>query len=91
MALVMTFTPNGMDTTKYNEAIKQLEAAGAGMPPGRLYHVAFSSGGVFKVIGVWESQEAFNTFGQTLVPILQKLGVDPGQPEIAEVQNIIKG
>ena len=91
MALLMKFTPKGMDTHGYREALKQLEAAGAGMPAGRLYHIGFNEGGAFKVIDVWESQETFNAFGQTLIPILQKLGIDPAQPEIYEIENIIKG
>lgn len=91
MALLMTFTPTGMDASKYDEVIKELEAAGAGMPAGRLYHIGFNTGGTFKVIDVWESQELFNKFGETLMPILQKLNIDPGQPEVVEIHNLIKG
>jgi hypothetical protein len=29
----------------------------------------------FRVVDVWESEEAFNRFGETLMPILQELGV----------------
>jgi hypothetical protein len=38
---------------------------------------------------VWESQEAFDTFGQTLIPILTKVGVDPGTPDVMPVHNLI--
>jgi hypothetical protein len=40
---------------------------------------------------VWESGEAFEQFGQTLMPLLQELGIDPGQPAISSVHNVIKG
>ena len=30
------------------------------------------------VYDVWESPEAFATFGETLMPILTDIGVDPG-------------
>ena len=40
---------------------------------------------------VWESQEAFEAFGATLLPIMGELGVDPGQPSVAPVRNIIQG
>ena len=30
------------------------------------------------VFDVWTSQEAFDRFAKTLMPILQQLGVDPG-------------
>ena len=40
---------------------------------------------------VWESQESFEAFGATLVPIMTALGADTGQPMIAPVRNIIVG
>jgi len=40
---------------------------------------------------VWESQEKFEAFGATLIPILTGLGVDPGEPMVAPVHNVIKG
>jgi hypothetical protein len=40
---------------------------------------------------VWDSQEAFEAFGQTLLPILSELGADPGQPMVSKVHNIIQG
>jgi hypothetical protein len=30
---------------------------------------------------VWESEEAFGSFGETLVPILQEVGID-AEPEV---------
>jgi hypothetical protein len=41
------------------------------------------------VFDVWESQETFEAFGETLMPILGELGVDAGQPNIAPVHNVI--
>ena len=46
---------------------------------------------ILSILDVWESQDAFSAFGQTLMPILQLMGVDPGQPEVAEVHNLIQG
>ena len=91
MAITMIFTPRSMDARQYDEVIKRLENAGASAPPGRLYHVCFGTGTNLRVVDVWESQEALNTVGQTLMPILQQVGVDPGQPEVAEVHNSIQG
>ena len=39
---------------------------------------------------VWDSQEQLDTFGARLGPILTELGIDPGEPEIVDVHNIIK-
>lgn len=91
MAIVTRFTPQGLNAAKYDEAIRRLEAAGAGAPAGRLYHVCFGNKEELRVSEIWDSMENFEEFGKTLMPIIQDIGVDPGQPEIVEVHNIIKG
>jgi len=91
MAVGMYFRPSGFTKDKYDEAIRKLQEAGAGSPAGRTYHVALESDGMIQVFDIWESQDAFEAFGQTLVPILSELGVDPGQPMAAEVHNVIQG
>lgn len=91
MAVGLYFMPSGFNKDKYDEAIRKLEEAGAASPAGRAYHVALESDGAIQVFDVWESQEAFEAFGQTLIPILAELGVDPGQPMAAEVHNVIQG
>ena len=91
MAIVLRFTSPGMTATKYAETVKRLEQAGAGSPAGRLYHVSFGDKDNLRISDIWASRESFERFGQTLRPILQELGVDPGEPEILEVHNIIEG
>jgi Antibiotic biosynthesis monooxygenase len=91
MALGFYFRPSGFTKDKYEETLKQLEAAGAGAPAGRSYHVALEADGEIQVFDVWESQAAFDAFGATLVPIMAGVGVDPGEPMVAEVHNVIVG
>ncbi len=91
MALGLYFTPAGFTPEKYDEAISQLEAAGAGAPAGRSYHVALETNGEIQVFDIWESQAAFEAFGATLIPIMSGLGVDPGQPMVSQVHNVIEG
>jgi hypothetical protein len=91
MALGFYFTPSGFTQDRYDEAVGKLEAAGAGAPEGRSYHVALESNGEIQVFDIWESQEAFEAFGATLVPIMTELGADPGEPMVARVHNVIKG
>jgi len=91
MALGFYFTPGGFTPEKYDQTLARLEAAGAGSPPGRLYHAARESDGLIQVFDVWESQESFEAFGGTLLPIMGELGVDPGQPMVAPVRNTIQG
>jgi hypothetical protein len=91
MPLVFTFVPPGMTREKYDLAIKKLEAAGAGKPAGRIMHVCYPDSGGLRVTDVWESQAHFDKFGETLMPILAEIGLDPGQPDVIETYNVIKG
>ncbi len=91
MALGLYFTPAGFTQEKYDEAISQPEAAGAGAPAGRSYHVALENNGDIHVFDIWESQDAFDAFGAALLPIMSGLGVDPGKPMVAQVHNVIEG
>src|SRR5690348_5862768 len=91
MALGMYFTPSSFTPARYDNAIKRLEEAGAGSPPGRLYHVAMEADGLIQVFDVWESEATFQAFGKTLLPIMKDLEADPGQPQASPVHNIIKG
>jgi hypothetical protein len=91
MAFVMRFAPKGMTAAKYDEVIKQLAAAGADAPAGRLYHVAWGDKNELRVTDVWDTMENFEAFGKVLMPILQDLGIDAEQPEIIDVYNIIAG
>ena len=91
MSFVLRFTPVGFTATKYNEAIKQLNAAGAGSPKGRSYHVCFGDPNNLHVSDIWDNMEDFQAFGKTLLPIMNALGVDPGQPVVLPVHNIIVG
>ncbi len=91
MALAFYFNPTGFTRDKYDEALKQLEAAGAGAPEGRTLHVALETNGDIQVFDIWESQAAFEAFGATLLPIMAAVGADPGEPMVATVHNVIEG
>jgi hypothetical protein len=91
MALGFYFAPRTFTPEQYDETIRRLDAAGAGSPPGRSYHCAFLSNAGVHVFDVWDSRESFEKFGETLIPIMGELGADPGEPQVAEVHNIIVG
>ena len=54
------------------------------------YHVCFVADGNLRVSEIWDSREQLEAFGQRLMPVLQEVGVDPGEPEIMEIHNIIR-
>jgi hypothetical protein len=60
-------------------------------PPTDASHVALETDGEIQVFDVWESQEAFEAFGATLLPILAAAGVEMNEPMVARVHNEIKG
>jgi len=91
MALGIYFVHQGFTPEIYKQALSKLEAAGEGSPKGRTYHVALESDGEIQVFDIWESQEDFDAFGATLVPILGELGVQLGEPMVATVHNVITG
>jgi hypothetical protein len=90
MSLVARFHPTGMSTEQYENARKRLEDAGVWPPDGMDYHVFFGKDGDLRVSEIWDSQEKFEAFGERLLPILSEVGIQPGEPEIHEVQNIVK-
>ncbi len=91
MAEAYYFTPSSFSTATYDETLSKLEAAGAGAPAGRLYHFALETDGQIQVFDVWDSKESFDAFGETLVPIMTGLGVEPGEPMVSKVHNTIQG
>ena len=88
MAIGMSFSPAALSAAQYDECIRLLKKAGAGQPAGRSFHGAFGPNDKLMVFEVWTSQSAFDRFGKTLMPILQQLGIDPGQPTVMPVHKV---
>ena len=89
MAIGIYFPVQGMSIGKYRSVLERLDAAGQAHPRGRSYHAAFGSDESLEVWDVWESPEEFEAFGAVLMPILAELGVDPGEPSISPIRNVI--
>jgi len=89
MTLAIYFHPKSLTGERYDRAIKELETAGADHPAGRVHHSCFGPDGDLMVYEVWESQQAFEAYGTVLMPILLRLGIDPGTPDVMPVHNMI--
>ena len=48
---------------------------------GLLAHVAGQTDKGFRVVDVWESDDAFRQFGEKLTPILKEVGIE-GAPDV---------
>jgi hypothetical protein len=89
-SVLVRFTPKSVTTEQYDESIQRLQKSGDWLPEGLDFHVAFVSDGKFRVSEIWDSREQFNAFGKHLMPVLDDLGIDPGQPEMLDIHNIVQ-
>ena len=91
MSIVVRFAPDAaVSTEQYDEALRLLDEKGLMPPDGQDYHVCFMADGNLRVSEIWDSPEQFQAFGEKLMPVLQEVGIDPGEPTILEVHNTIK-
>lgn len=90
MSLVIRFSPASLTAEQYDSAVRRLTEEGVLPADGCDYELCFGSPGNLKVSQVWDSQEQLDAFGARLMPILAELGIEPGEPEVLEVHNIIK-
>ncbi len=97
MPVVVVFQGPGLTQEQYEESVRRLTGGKSRLESpadwpveGLLAHVAGNGRDGFRVVDVWESEDAFRRFGETLLPILQDLGVE-GQPEIYEAHTLVSG
>ena len=91
MSVLIRFNPPSLTAAQYDKVVARLTEEGVFPADGLEYEICFGTAGNLKVSQVWDNHEHMEAFGQRLMPILQEVGIDPGQPEIVEVHNIIKG
>jgi hypothetical protein len=89
MSIAVYFHPTAMSARQYDDLMSKLVAEGNGHPEGRLHHSTFGPDEALMVYDIWESQEAFDRFGQILMPALQQAGIDPGQPDIMPIHSVV--
>ncbi|MDX6590401.1 MAG: hypothetical protein QOI84_1675 [Solirubrobacterales bacterium] len=90
MSILIRFAPASMTAAQYDETVSKLEANGDFPPDGLDYHVCFGSEGTLRVSEIWDSKEQLDAFGERLMPVLSEVGIDPGQPELMDIHNIVK-
>lgn len=76
-------------TSQYDEVMLDLEAAGVGRPDGRRLHVACAGGRGVVVVDVWDSAEQLDAFASSLVPTLDKHGIEAPAPQVSVVHNLL--
>lgn len=83
--VMVQFNIPGMTVKQYNECWEEMRRTGHGNPKGLIHHVGAQQGNSMVAVDVWESEEAFKKFGETLMPIFVKVGVTPVPPVITPV------
>ena len=89
MSVLIRFSPPSLKADQYDEVVRRLTEDGVFPAEGLDYEICYGSDGNLKVSQVWDTQEQLEAFGARLQPILAELGINPGEPEILEVHNII--
>ena len=87
MAVVLVHQGAGLTRENYEEVVRRLSGKSRLESPsdwpveGLLVHAAGESDNSFRVVDVWESEEAVQRFGEQLIPLLREVGVE-AEPEI---------
>jgi hypothetical protein len=97
MSVVLVHQGPSVTQEKYEQTVtkltggkSRLESPSDWPVPGLLMHAAGQSPQGFRVVDVWESEEACNRFGEVLRPILQEVGIDD-PPEIYPAAAFVSG
>jgi hypothetical protein len=92
MSVVVRYNPASLTAAKYDEAVQrvnnELGLSETDPPEGCDLHVCFGTDGDLRISEIWESREQWEAFGEKLMPILQQVGIDPGQPDVYEVHRL---
>lgn len=95
MAIIAVFQSPTLTQATYEESVRRLSGGRQRMTTpadwpveGLLAHVAGQGAQGFRVVDVWESEEAFQRFGEKLMPIMKAIGIE-GQPEVYPAHTVV--
>jgi len=95
MPIVAVFQGPTLTQTQYEESVRRLTGGRGRLETpadwpvaGLLVHVAGQGPNGFRVVDVWESEEAFQRFAEKLLPITKAIGIE-GQPEVYATHTLV--
>lgn len=94
MPVVLVHQGAGLTKESYEETVRRItEGKGLTSPSdwpveGLLVHAAGEAPGGFRVVDVWESEEAAGRFGETLRPVLAETGI-AAEPELYSAHTFV--
>jgi hypothetical protein len=92
--VVLVHQGAGLTKESYEEAVRRIAGGKELSSPadwpvkGLLVHAAGEAPGGFRVVDVWESEEAAGRFGETLVPVLREVGIE-AEPEVYSAHTFV--
>lgn len=93
--VVLVHQGAGLTRESYEEAVRRvtdgegrLESPSDWPVEGLLAHAAGEGASGFRVVDVWESEEAAQRFGEILIPILREIGVE-AEPEVYRAHTFV--
>lgn len=81
MACAVRISPEHMTKADYEQVIGELHKAHGGQPEGRLYHAAYGEDDVH-MFEIWKSPEHFEDSRETLMEVLQGVGVGSADVQV---------
>lgn len=95
MAVVLVHEGPTLTREKYEETVRKvsdgksrMEAPSDWPVEGLLVHAPGEGPNGFRVVDVWESEEACKRFGEILAPILQEAGIEE-EPQLYEAHTFV--
>jgi hypothetical protein len=86
---------DGVTQELYEESVRKLspgkdalESPADWPVPGLLTHIAGQGENGFRVVDVWESQEALDKFAAQLMPVLAEIGMD-AKPDVYQAHTFV--
>ena len=84
-----TLTRESYETSILRLAGKEKAESPSDWPvPGLIAHIAGDTGNGFRVVDVWESEEALGRFAEALKPVMQEIGIE-AEPQIYPGHTIV--
>jgi hypothetical protein len=90
MSILVRFDPPSLTADQYDQSISKIQDTGEWPPDGLDYHVCFGTDGELKVSEIWDSEEKWQAFGERLMPVLSDVGIEPGEPTVIPIHNVVK-
>jgi hypothetical protein len=96
MAVVLVHQGPSLTQERYEETVRRLTGGSGRLESpadwpveGLLVHIAGEAESGFRVVDVWESEDACRRFGEKLSPILKEVGIEDG-PDIYPIHTFVK-